>query len=154
MITASDTAENDKTLRENIPGESNARLTTTGADGMPTAAGLARLVLAYVRASTAVVDGLGGDDEMRLLRLRTKKLELVIVPGILRLAMLTSVMTDELTRRTLSAGGHFRGSSCVNLDSRCKRAADQRVDNRCFDHLLPQGIRRRRSLSRPIPQQS
>lgn len=42
---------------------------------------MARMVWAFVEAAGGLVVGLDPEDEMKLLRLRTKKQELVIVPG-------------------------------------------------------------------------
>lgn len=42
---------------------------------------MSRLVMKFVEAAGEMVDGLDHDDELRLLRLRTRKNELVIVPS-------------------------------------------------------------------------
>lgn len=42
---------------------------------------MARMVWAFVEAAGGLVVGLDPEDEVKLLRLRTKKQELVIVPG-------------------------------------------------------------------------
>ena len=51
---------------------------------MSSAENVAKLVYAFVTAAGAMVDGLAGgehEDEAKLLRVRTKKNELVIFPG-------------------------------------------------------------------------
>lgn len=48
---------------------------------MQSAEDVARLVFNFVEAAGAFVDGLDKDEEVRLLRVRTKKNELVIVPS-------------------------------------------------------------------------
>lgn len=49
--------------------------------GLQSAEDVARLVLKFVDAAGTLVDGLDQDEEVRLLRVRTKKNELVIVPS-------------------------------------------------------------------------
>ena len=53
----------------------------TRAGGLQSAEDVARLVLNFVAAAGTMVDSLDEEDELRLLRLRTKKNELVIVPS-------------------------------------------------------------------------
>ncbi|KAF1991667.1 hypothetical protein K402DRAFT_409781 [Aulographum hederae CBS 113979] len=48
--------------------------------GLQSAEELARLVWGFVNAAGTMINGLDENDEMKLLRLRTKKNELVIVP--------------------------------------------------------------------------
>jgi dynein light chain roadblock-type len=48
---------------------------------MQSAEVVARLVFKFVEAAGSFVDGLDKDEEVRLLRVRTKKNELVIVPS-------------------------------------------------------------------------
>lgn len=48
---------------------------------MQSAEDVARLVFKFVEAAGSFVDGLDKDEEVRLLRVRTKKNELVIVPS-------------------------------------------------------------------------
>lgn len=49
--------------------------------GLSSAEGVAQMVYKFVQASGDLVEGLQPDDEVKLLRVRTKKNELVIVPG-------------------------------------------------------------------------
>ncbi|KAI9721299.1 MAG: hypothetical protein M1812_002461 [Candelaria pacifica] len=49
--------------------------------GMKDAEEVARMVWNFVRAAGTMVEGLDAEDEVKLLRLRTRKNELVIVPG-------------------------------------------------------------------------
>jgi len=49
--------------------------------GMHSAEDVARMVWSFLSAAGSLVDGLDAEDEVKLLRLRTKKNELVIVPG-------------------------------------------------------------------------
>lgn len=49
--------------------------------GLSSAEGVAQMVYKFVQASGHLVEGLQPDDEVKLLRVRTKKNELVIVPG-------------------------------------------------------------------------
>ncbi len=55
---------------------------STGANGsLSKAEEVARMVWNFVGAASGLVTGLDGEDDAKLLRLRTKKMELVIVPG-------------------------------------------------------------------------
>jgi predicted regulator of Ras-like GTPase activity (Roadblock/LC7/MglB family) len=47
---------------------------------MQSAEGVARMVWSFVEAAGGLVEGLDKEDEVKLLRVRTKKHELVIVP--------------------------------------------------------------------------
>jgi dynein light chain roadblock-type len=49
--------------------------------GMQSAEDVASMVWSFLIAAGTLVDGLDKEDEVKLLRLRTKKNELVIVPG-------------------------------------------------------------------------
>jgi len=51
--------------------------------GIQSAEDVASMVWSFLGAAGKLVDGLDKDDEVKLLRLRTKKNELVIVPGTL-----------------------------------------------------------------------
>ena len=64
----------DETLADNY---ANGR--TEG--GMQSAEDVASAVWKFFGAAGSLIDGLDKDDDLRLLRLRTKKNELVIVPG-------------------------------------------------------------------------
>lgn len=63
--------------RSNIHDEGTAG----GSTGINNAEELAQMVWAFVEAAGGLVAGLDHEDEVKLLRLRTKKQELVIVPG-------------------------------------------------------------------------
>jgi dynein light chain roadblock-type len=63
---------------DNAPeGYSNGRKE----EGIHSAEDVARMVWSFVNSAGSLVEGLDHDDEVKLLRLRTKKNELVIVPG-------------------------------------------------------------------------
>ena len=62
-------------------GRSDVKSTAEVDGGLTRAQEVARMVLALVEAAGGMVSGLDAEDEMKLLRLRTKKNELVIVPG-------------------------------------------------------------------------
>lgn len=55
--------------------------------GIPSVEEVARMVWTFAQAAGTLADGLEKDDEVRLLRVRTRKHELVIVPGQLFLGM-------------------------------------------------------------------
>jgi len=63
--------------RSNIFDEGRAG----GSTGMDSAEAMARMVWAFVEAAGGLVAGMDPEDEVKLLRLRTKKQEIVIVPG-------------------------------------------------------------------------
>jgi len=63
--------------RSNIYDEERAG----GSTGMDSAEAMARMVWAFVEAAGGLVAGMDPEDEVKLLRLRTKKQEIVIVPG-------------------------------------------------------------------------
>jgi len=51
--------------------------------GIHSAEDVAKMVWSFMTAAGSLVEGLDAEDEVKLLRLRTKKNELVIVPGML-----------------------------------------------------------------------
>jgi len=80
-----------------LPGDSDETLGDNYANGrteggMQNAEEVASAVWKFFGAAGSLIDGLDKDDDLRLLRLRTKKNELVIVPG--------KLFTDK-ARRTL-----------------------------------------------------
>lgn len=58
----------------------------SGQEAHPTktngAESVARMVFSFVSGAQDFVEGMDGSDDMRLLRLRTRKSEIVIVPGL------------------------------------------------------------------------
>lgn len=78
---------------------------------MQSAEDVARLVFKFVEAAGAFVDGLDKDEEVRLLRVRTKKNELVIVPS-MSLASHGQNYTNT-NRSQIPPGGHQRHSSSM-----------------------------------------
>ena len=65
-----------------------------GSASMKSAEAMARVVWAFVEAAGGLVVGLDPEDEVKLLRLRTRKQELVIVPGERR--CLFAIETEDL----------------------------------------------------------
>lgn len=66
------------------PGDTTAEGYTNGAPGVQSAEDVARLVWNFVSAAGTMVEGMDGKDgEVKLLRVRTRKNELVIVPGMI-----------------------------------------------------------------------
>lgn len=84
LISISSTANANSTLpasSDEVPeGYSNG----SKESGMKSAEDVARLVWTFVEAAGTMVHGLEEEDEAKLLRVRTKKNELVIVPGTLK----------------------------------------------------------------------
>lgn len=62
-------------------GLTNGTANGTEEKGINSAEDVARIVWNYVRATEFMVKELNEDDDARLLRVRTKRHELVIVPG-------------------------------------------------------------------------
>lgn len=75
LITAEDIAEEGDSVPNGAPDESKKKKGTRNADDV------ARLVWNFVRSAGEMTEELNGEsDEVKLLRLRTKKNEVVIVP--------------------------------------------------------------------------
>ena len=54
---------------------------TSEKKGIDSAEDIARLAFGFVKVAGTTIGGLDAEDDVRLLRVRTKKMELVIVPG-------------------------------------------------------------------------
>jgi dynein light chain roadblock-type len=68
---------------------------------------VAQLVYNFVKSAGSMIEELNGEvDEAKLLRVRTKKNELVIVPGMTRLQSSERILLITLCRRKVSAGSH------------------------------------------------
>ena len=81
LISKSDSANPNSTLPASAADETFDSYTNgTRSGGLQSAEDIARLVLKFMAAAGTMVDGLDHEDELRLLRLRTKKSELVLVP--------------------------------------------------------------------------
>lgn len=78
---------------------------------MQSAEDVARLVFNFVEAAGAFVDGLDKDEEVRLLRVRTKKNELVIVPS--RSLESHEQEYTKANRSQIPPGSHSRHSSSM-----------------------------------------
>lgn len=81
LVSKSDSVNPNSTLP--APADESFDNYTNGirSGGLQNAEDIARLVLKFVDAASTMVDNLDHEDELRLLRLRTKKNELVIVPS-------------------------------------------------------------------------
>jgi len=83
LISTSPTANPNSTLPSSIANETpNGSADGKRGGGMKNAEEVARMVWGFVQAAGGLVEGLQGEgeDEVKLLRLRTRKNELVIVP--------------------------------------------------------------------------
>lgn len=81
LISKSDSANPNSTLPASAADETFDNYTNgTRSGGLQSAEDVARLVLKFMAAASTMVDGLDHEDELRFLRLRTKKSELFIVP--------------------------------------------------------------------------
>jgi len=82
LISKSDSVNPNSTLPASAADETLDTYTNgTRSGGLQNAEDIARLVLKFVADASTMVDSLDHEDELRLLRLRTKKSELVIVPS-------------------------------------------------------------------------
>lgn len=108
---------------ENSNGYEEGR--ESGGAGMKSAEEMARMVWNFVDAAGGLVVGLDVEDEVKLLRLRTKKNELVIVPGELRLRFLwraaerigSGANLRSKRRLEVPACGHTRNPSRLMICS-------------------------------------
>ncbi|KAF2753401.1 hypothetical protein EJ05DRAFT_213651 [Pseudovirgaria hyperparasitica] len=80
LISSSTSANGNNTLP--APSDSAVDLYSNGKPegGIQSAEDVARLVWSFVGSASTLASGLDKDDEVKLLRVRTKKNELVIVP--------------------------------------------------------------------------
>jgi dynein light chain roadblock-type len=81
LISKSDSANPNSTLPASAVDETLDSYASGTRSGLQSAEDIARLVLKFVAAAGTMVESLDHEDELRLLRLRTKKNELVIVPS-------------------------------------------------------------------------
>ena len=81
LISKSSSANPNSTLP--APNEDAADNYANGKKetGIQSAEDVASMVWAFISAAGTLVEGLDKEDEVKLLRLRTKKNELVIIPG-------------------------------------------------------------------------
>ena len=70
-----------------------------------TAEEAAKLVFAFIDSAKAFAGGIEHGDEVKLLRMRTKKNEIVIVPGTMKSLEQQQQHTDTLDRYQISFGG-------------------------------------------------
>jgi len=91
--------------------------TTTGAKdkGLNSAEDIARIVWNYVKATESMIKELNEDDDARLLRVRTKRNELVIVPGMAPSIGRAVQCVHKLTncRPEIRCRGHPRHAACL-----------------------------------------
>ena len=81
LISKSSNPNPNSTLPASTDDALDGYTNGTRPSGLKSAEDVARLVLKFVEAASSMVDSLDSEDELRLLRLRTKKNELVIVPS-------------------------------------------------------------------------
>jgi len=81
LISKSSNPNPNSTLPASTDDALDGYTNGTRPSGLQSAEDIARLVLKFVEAASSMVDSLDSEDELRLLRLRTKKNELVIVPS-------------------------------------------------------------------------
>ena len=81
LISNSSNANPNSTLPASTDDALDGYTNGARSSGLQSAEDVARLVLKFVEAAGSMVDSLDNEDELRLLRLRTKKNELVIVPS-------------------------------------------------------------------------
>ena len=86
LASASNSVEDDPGLSNGAShatdtGPSDIKGEMEGRPKTKTAEEVAKLVMTFIEGSKAFADGMKDGDEVRLLRLRTKRNEIVIVPG-------------------------------------------------------------------------
>jgi len=81
LISKSSSANPNSTLPASGETASDSYTNGRKESGIHSAEDVASLVWSFLKAAGSLVDELDNDDEVKLLRLRTKKNELVIVPG-------------------------------------------------------------------------
>jgi hypothetical protein len=112
---------------------------------MQSAEDVARLVFSFVESAGTMVNGLDNEEEVKLLRVRTKKNELVIVPST-DAGQLKSFAANS-HRREIHSGRDTRYPSCLNLDAYTEKTVHDRIQNAAlkqtltFDARLPRGAR-------------
>ncbi|OCK78147.1 hypothetical protein K432DRAFT_406711 [Lepidopterella palustris CBS 459.81] len=80
LISNSSSANPNSTLPTSLDNGPEGYTNGRKEVGIHSAEDLARMVWSFVASAGSLVEGLEKDDELKLLRLRTKKNELVIVP--------------------------------------------------------------------------
>jgi dynein light chain roadblock-type len=123
------------------PGSSDP---TNGADGETARKGtrraedVARLVWRFVQSAGSMIEELNGEsDEAKLLRVRTRKNELVIVPGSFNLHNLHGIqLADIECRCKVPPGCHPRYTSCVRHETEHVHRTSMQI-NPCHSAILP-----------------
>lgn len=83
LISNSSSANPNSTLPASSEANGDSYANGRKESGIHSAEDIASLVWAFLKAAGTLVDEMDKEDEVKLLRLRTKKNELVIVPGML-----------------------------------------------------------------------
>jgi dynein light chain roadblock-type len=81
LISNSTTSNPNSTLPASTDNSADGFSNGRKESGIQSAEDVARMVWSFLSAAGSLVEGLDAEDEVKLLRLRTKKNELVIVPG-------------------------------------------------------------------------
>lgn len=83
LISNSSSANPNSTLPASVDNAPDNYTNGRKESGIHSAEDVASMVWSFLGSAGKLVDGLDKEDEVKLLRLRTKKNELVIVPGML-----------------------------------------------------------------------
>jgi len=83
MISHSSSANPNSTLPASNDSTNDTYTNGRKESGIHSAEDVASMVWSFLTAAGTLVDELDKEDEVKLLRLRTKKSEIVIVPGVL-----------------------------------------------------------------------
>jgi len=81
LVSKSSSANPDVTLPAPLDDAANGYTNDRKESGLQSAEDVARAALHFVSAAGTLLEELDGEEEVKLLRLRTKKYELVIYPG-------------------------------------------------------------------------
>lgn len=95
LISKSSSANPNSTLPASNESSVDSYANGRKESGIHSAEDVASMVWSFLKAAGHLLDELDKDDEVRLLRLRTKKNELVIVPGTKHYGHGASHLTDE-----------------------------------------------------------
>lgn len=122
MASSSQTMENDTAPALTAPSDENAFQNgsdagTSGQERM-TVEGMAKLVFSFVTAARSFGEGVDGSDEVKLLRMRTKRSEILIVPGTCQpVSMRPVIQSNGLYRHKVPSRRDSRYSLCLRVES-------------------------------------
>jgi hypothetical protein len=106
LISNSSSANPNSTLPASTENTSEGYSNGRKESGIQSGEDVARMVWTFINAAGSMVEELDKEDEVKLLRLRTKKCELVIVPGMKNPTRPLFKKMADGSRYQISPGGH------------------------------------------------